>query len=71
MLASTYSIQHWYTIQSYCDILTVLAIWSGLPYAMSGAGFFTGISLLVVFSATADWAIRLIVLNAKFSVTKS
>jgi sodium-coupled neutral amino acid transporter 11 len=43
----------------------------GLPYAMSRAGFFTGILLLVVLSAVTDWTIRLIVTNAKLSGTKS
>ncbi|KAF8472907.1 amino acid transporter [Russula ochroleuca] len=44
---------------------------AGLPYAMSRAGFFTGILLLVVLSAVTDWTIRLIVTNAKLSGTKS
>jgi hypothetical protein len=52
-------------------ILTVLSISSGLPYAMSRAGFFMGIFLLVVLSAVTDWTIRLIVTNAKLSGTKS
>lgn len=39
----------------------------GLPYAMSQAGFFTGIILLVVLCAVTDWTIRLIVVNAKLS----
>jgi sodium-coupled neutral amino acid transporter 11 len=38
---------------------------------MSRAGFFTGIFLLVVLSAVTDWTIRLIVINAKLSGTKS
>ena len=56
---------------SFCLILTVLNTLSGLPYAMSRAGFFTGILLLVVLSAVTDWTIRLIVTNAKLSGTKS
>ena len=62
---------HRYTIRPCCDIPTILSISSGLPYAMSRAGFFTGIFLLVVLSAVTDWTIRLIVLNAKLSGTKS
>jgi len=38
---------------------------------MSRAGFFMGIFLLVILSAVTDWTIRLIVLNAKLSGTKS
>jgi solute carrier family 38 (sodium-coupled neutral amino acid transporter), member 11 len=38
---------------------------------MSRSGFFMGIILLVVLSAITDWTIRLIVLNAKLSGTKS
>ncbi|KAI0305606.1 transmembrane amino acid transporter protein-domain-containing protein [Multifurca ochricompacta] len=43
----------------------------GLPYAMSRAGFFTGMFLLVVLCCVTDWTIRLIVLNAKLSGTNS
>ncbi|KAI6125719.1 amino acid transporter [Pisolithus croceorrhizus] len=39
----------------------------GLPYAMSQAGFFSGIILLVVLCGVTDWTIRLVVLNAKLS----
>ncbi|KAG9004984.1 hypothetical protein FRB94_001953 [Tulasnella sp. JGI-2019a] len=39
----------------------------GLPYALSQAGFFTGIALLVVLTFVTDWTIRLIVINAKLS----
>ena len=62
---------HRYIIRSCCDILTILSISSGLPYAMSRAGFFMGIFLLVILSVITDWTIRLIVLNAKLSGTKS
>nr|GAT56372.1 predicted protein [Mycena chlorophos] len=43
----------------------------GLPYAVSQAGFFTGIFLLVVLCGVTDWTIRLIVINAKLSGTHS
>ncbi|KAH7339540.1 amino acid transporter [Rhizoctonia solani] len=39
----------------------------GLPYAVSQAGFVTGILLLVVLAGVTDWTIRLIVRNAKLS----
>lgn len=39
----------------------------GLPYAVSQAGFFTGLILLVVLCGVTDWTIRLIVINAKMS----
>ncbi|KDN46202.1 hypothetical protein RSAG8_04429, partial [Rhizoctonia solani AG-8 WAC10335] len=39
----------------------------GLPYAVSQAGFVTGIFLLVVLAGVTDWTIRLIVRNAKLS----
>ncbi|KAF8210288.1 transmembrane amino acid transporter protein-domain-containing protein [Mycena galopus ATCC 62051] len=39
----------------------------GLPYAVSQAGFFMGIFLLVVLCGVTDWTIRLIVINAKMS----
>ncbi|KAG8747172.1 hypothetical protein FRC10_002221 [Ceratobasidium sp. 414] len=39
----------------------------GLPYAVSQAGFFTGMVLLVVLAGVTDWTIRLIVRNAKLS----
>lgn len=39
----------------------------GLPYAVSQAGFFSGIILLVVLCAVTDWTIRLVVINAKLS----
>ncbi|EJD03370.1 amino acid transporter [Fomitiporia mediterranea MF3/22] len=39
----------------------------GLPYAISQAGFFTGLFLLVVLCGVTDWTIRLIVINAKLS----
>lgn len=44
---------------------------SGLPYAMSRAGFFTGLFLLFVLCYITDWTIRLIVTNAKLSGTTS
>ena len=40
---------------------------SGLPYAISQAGFFSGIILLAVLCFVTDWTIRLIVINAKLS----
>ncbi|KAG1815946.1 amino acid transporter [Suillus subaureus] len=40
---------------------------AGLPYAVSQAGFFFGIVLLVVLCAVTDWTIRLVVINAKLS----
>ncbi|KAI0268713.1 amino acid transporter [Gloeopeniophorella convolvens] len=43
----------------------------GLPYAISRAGFFTGMFLLVVLCGVTDWTIRLIVTNAKLSGTNS
>src|ERR1700691_548444 len=49
----------------------VLSIPPGLPYAMSRAGFFTGLFLLVVLCSVTDWTIRLIVTNAKLSGTTS
>jgi sodium-coupled neutral amino acid transporter 11 len=48
-----------------------MSISSGLPYAMSRAGFFTGLFLLVVLCYVTDWTIRLIVTNAKLSGTTS
>ncbi|KAG7449526.1 uncharacterized protein BT62DRAFT_885994 [Guyanagaster necrorhizus] len=44
---------------------------AGLPYAVSQAGFFTGIVLLVVLCVVTDWTIRLIVVNAKLSGSHS
>ncbi|KAJ6593914.1 AAAP amino acid permease [Mycena capillaripes] len=44
---------------------------AGLPYAVSQAGFFTGLILLVVLCGVTDWTIRLIVINAKMSGTHS
>ncbi|KII92917.1 hypothetical protein PLICRDRAFT_104081 [Plicaturopsis crispa FD-325 SS-3] len=44
---------------------------AGLPYAVSQAGFFTGLFLLVVLCGVTDWTIRLIVINAKLSGTNS
>jgi len=49
----------------------VLSISSGLPYAMSRAGFVTGLFLLVVLCYVTDWTICLIVTNAKLSGTNS
>ncbi|KAF9029009.1 amino acid transporter [Hymenopellis radicata] len=43
----------------------------GLPYALSQAGFFTGIILLVILCGVTDWTIRLIVINAKLSGSHS
>ncbi len=37
----------------------------GLPFAISEAGFFTGLFLLVVLCGVTDWTIRLIVVDAK------
>lgn len=34
---------------------------------MAQAGFFTGLTLLVVLCGVTDWTIRLIVINAKLS----
>ena len=53
------------------NIPAILIISSGLPYAMSRSGFFMGIFLLAILSIITDWTIRLIVLNAKLSGTKS
>ncbi|KAF8135721.1 amino acid transporter [Boletus edulis] len=39
----------------------------GLPYAISQAGFFLGIVLLVILCGVTDWTIRLVVINAKLS----
>ncbi|KAF9222527.1 amino acid transporter [Gyrodon lividus] len=39
----------------------------GLPYAVSQAGFFLGVVLLVVLCGATDWTIRLVVINAKLS----
>ncbi|KAF7967855.1 hypothetical protein HWV62_32864 [Athelia sp. TMB] len=39
----------------------------GLPYAVSQAGFVTGLVLLVILCGVTDWTIRLIVVNAKLS----
>ncbi|KAI5117108.1 hypothetical protein M0805_008227 [Coniferiporia weirii] len=39
----------------------------GLPYAISQAGFFTGLVLLLVLCGITDWTIRLIIINAKLS----
>lgn len=39
----------------------------GLPYAVSQAGFVTGLALLVILCAVTDWTIRLIVINAKLA----
>ncbi|TFY75065.1 hypothetical protein EWM64_g8947, partial [Hericium alpestre] len=43
----------------------------GLPYAISKAGFFTGMFLLIVLCGVTDWTIRLIIINAKLSGTNS
>ncbi|KAJ6625632.1 amino acid transporter [Mycena sp. CBHHK59/15] len=43
----------------------------GLPYAVSQAGFFTGLFLLIILCGVTDWTIRLIVINAKMSGTHS
>lgn len=47
--------------------LSFLLCHIGLPYAVSQAGFFTGILLLVFLCGVTDWTIRLIVINAKLS----
>ncbi|WWC62607.1 uncharacterized protein I303_105204 [Kwoniella dejecticola CBS 10117] len=39
----------------------------GLPYAVSQAGFFTGIFLLIALAAVSDWTIRLVILTSKLS----
>ena len=70
-MADVGSRDHRYIFRSFCLNFTVFNTLSGLPYAMSRAGFFTGILLLVVLSAVTDWTIRLIVTNAKLSGTKS
>ncbi|KAF4598632.1 hypothetical protein EYR38_007038 [Pleurotus pulmonarius] len=44
---------------------------AGLPYAVSQAGFFVGLVLLVILCGVTDWTIRLIVINAKLSGSKS
>lgn len=54
----------WFTLISAAE-LTYSMI--GLPYAVSQAGFFSGIVLLVVLCAVTDWTIRLVVINAKLS----
>lgn len=38
-----------------------------LPYAVSQAGFVTGIGLLIGLAFVTDWTIRLVVVNAKLS----
>uniref|UniRef100_A0A0W0FGT3 Putative amino acid transporter n=1 Tax=Moniliophthora roreri TaxID=221103 RepID=A0A0W0FGT3_MONRR len=43
----------------------------GLPYAVSQAGFITGILLLVLCCGVTDWTIRLIVVDAKLSGSHS
>jgi sodium-coupled neutral amino acid transporter 11 len=48
-----------------------MSILSGLPYAMSRAGFFTGLVLLIILCYITDWTIRLIVINAKLSSSNS
>ena len=63
---------HWCVIRSYFPYpLEDPNTSSGLPYAVSRAGFFTGIFLLVVLCCVTDWTIRLIVTNAKLSGTNS
>ena len=63
---------HWCVIRScFPYSLEDLNTSSGLPYAVSRAGFFTGIFLLVVLCGVTDWTIRLIVTNAKLSGTNS
>lgn len=44
-----------------------MTLYPGLPYALSRAGFVTGVILLVVLCGVTDWTIRLIVTNAKLS----
>ncbi|WWC88582.1 uncharacterized protein L201_003494 [Kwoniella dendrophila CBS 6074] len=39
----------------------------GLPYAISQAGFFTGIFLLIGLAVISDWTIRLVILTSKLS----
>ncbi|KAK1925556.1 amino acid transporter [Papiliotrema laurentii] len=39
----------------------------GLPYAISQAGFVTGVGLLIGLAILTDWTIRLVVVNAKLS----
>lgn len=39
----------------------------GLPYAISQAGFVTGVVLLIALAVVTDWTIRLVVINAKLS----
>ncbi|KAF9268878.1 AAAP amino acid permease [Marasmius fiardii PR-910] len=43
----------------------------GLPYAVSQAGFVTGLFLLVFCCGLTDWTINLIVINAKLSGSQS
>lgn len=62
---------HWYVIRLRSDIPEVLIASSGLPYAISRAGFFTGMFLLFVLCGVTDWTIRLIVTNAKLSGSTS
>lgn len=50
-----------------CPLFSPHRSYAGLPYAVSQAGFFTGLFLLVVLSGVTDWTIRLIVINAKLS----
>ncbi len=45
----------------------LLTLCLGLPYAVSQAGFVTGVVLLVILCAVTDWTIRLIVINAKLA----
>ncbi|KAJ7193185.1 transmembrane amino acid transporter protein-domain-containing protein [Mycena haematopus] len=51
--------------------VSISSQFQGLPYAVSQAGFFTGLVLLVVLCGVTDWTIRLIVINAKLSGTHS
>jgi solute carrier family 38 (sodium-coupled neutral amino acid transporter), member 11 len=72
--SSFLSRDYWYAQSSRVSLFQRaehLACLSGLPYAMSRAGFFTGLFLLVVLCYVTDWTIRLIVTNAKLSGTNS
>lgn len=57
-----------FIIAKYLLQLVSLRFWRiGLPYAVSQAGFVTGLVSLIVLCVVTDWTIRLIVVNAKLS----
>ena len=58
---------YWYTIRLRLLLRLLTLVHPGLPYAVSQAGFVTGLVLLVILCGVTDWTIRLIVVNAKLS----